>query len=820
MIGGIVPKTALHCLLVNAILIAGSPGIYASDLSRNRRDASCPSCSRDSPAALANWDSLPSSRVARHDDAESTLWNSGKGRFQQPKYRTNLFSVNSYNPYYGAARGRGGAEIGRAWGTGRREGSHALQSWDIYPDLAPAPASPFRNIKTSNPPVAPFQPLDPDSSPPFQPLFPDSRAPFQPLRPGSNAPFQPLGRGSNAPFQLLGPDSSAPFQPLRPGSNGPFQPLDPGLNRPFQSLGPGSKGLFQPLGPDSNAPFHPLGPGSKGLFQSLGLGSKGLFQLLGSGFKGPFQPLGPGSNGPFQPLGPGSNGPFQPLGPGSNGPFQPLGPGSNGPFQPLGPGSNGPFQPLGPGSNGPFQPLGPGSNGPFQPLGPGSNGPFQPLGPGSNGPFQPLRPGSNGPFQPLDPGLNGPFQPLRPGSNGPFQPLRPGSNGPLQSLDLGSRAQLRKLDLFDPAEPNLTSVNRGFLNYDPFDPSKSIFEDSNTGTSMVLRADKYDDDDDDSSEEDPVPLYPSDYPRKQFDSRTDVFELRRPTVQLDRTELIGRPSRVYGGPRVMYGGNYRLDRSKESRITDRPSEPQKNQHLGAILSQGLVELLEDQSRDLRVGKPQIDQTRDSRMAQRLSVLPENQFRESRMEQNHNQLQDLRMTHELGHVQGNQLRDSKMADRFRQHQDAQPKDFKMANRFGQGDQFRNLRLADKLIKSQEKPFRTSSVMHVPDTGFTPQDQLSEQDILKIMQQIGAMVTNRSNAVEQKRGQQEVKISSDHTDGSPDSPKKDEAKEKRDTVDEKNVPVNANDGIFLSHIDYDLPEEMTTQTLEIDIMPVTR
>ncbi|XP_031829903.1 uncharacterized protein LOC116425843 [Nomia melanderi] len=154
MFEGIVWRHFPLYLLVNVVLVAGSPGIYSSDLARSHRHASCPSCSRDCPAALANWNAAP---YARGVQAETARWPSGERPFEpsQPSLLSNPYSLNPSNPY-GRAPGSGGAPaINRsAGGTCRRENPFAFKSRDLDTDLAPAPAAVVHGL---NAPVAPYQ---------------------------------------------------------------------------------------------------------------------------------------------------------------------------------------------------------------------------------------------------------------------------------------------------------------------------------------------------------------------------------------------------------------------------------------------------------------------------------------------------------------------------------------------------------------------------------------------------------------------------------------------------------------------------------------
>ncbi|XP_076300201.1 uncharacterized protein LOC143218715 [Lasioglossum baleicum] len=210
MIGGTIRRIVLLCL-VNAILVAGSSRIYAEDLPRNRRDASCPSCSRDRPDALANWSSPPrESREASSsswassisqplDSVPTSSWASSISQpldseqsspmvssplqpqswqsspFQSPSLQYpglqppasqfpqpgSPYSLNPLNPYRGAIGGRGGPGVIRPWSTSRRENPFSFGTRDLNSDLAPAPASSLYSLNPPVSPVVPFQPYSP-----------------------------------------------------------------------------------------------------------------------------------------------------------------------------------------------------------------------------------------------------------------------------------------------------------------------------------------------------------------------------------------------------------------------------------------------------------------------------------------------------------------------------------------------------------------------------------------------------------------------------------------------------------------------------------
>ncbi|XP_015430399.1 PREDICTED: uncharacterized protein LOC107186941 [Dufourea novaeangliae] len=151
-------RRVLLCLVVNAILVAGSPRTYSNGVPRRIRHASCSSCRRDRPSALANWYAPPSSGEYRGGDSETSGWPSGQQFQPSASFNSNPYSYNPPNPYIRAPGGRGGPGINRSGGTCKRE--NPFEPRNVNSNVAAAPAAPVHGLVT---PATPYQPRRPMS---------------------------------------------------------------------------------------------------------------------------------------------------------------------------------------------------------------------------------------------------------------------------------------------------------------------------------------------------------------------------------------------------------------------------------------------------------------------------------------------------------------------------------------------------------------------------------------------------------------------------------------------------------------------------------
>ncbi|XP_076652302.1 uncharacterized protein LOC143358764 [Halictus rubicundus] len=300
--------------------------------------------------------------------------------------------------------------------------------------------------------------------------------------------------------------------------------------------------------------------------------------------------------------------------------------------------------------------------------------------------------------------------------------------------------------------------------------------------------------------------FPVDYLRRADGGVQDVPGRKLAAVQLSRAEAIVKPLREL---KVLNGAGNVVSQLRDTRMADRATEPQEH--------------LDDTMVGAVLRHPQTDQIQDARMADR--IIQGDQSRESRVtnrasQPQKHQTRDSRMADRFMQPQIDETQDARMLQSFAQSQKDQPRESRMVGSFAQPqDQSRDARMADQFSQPPEDDDRMSSIMQVPETGARHQNTPSELEILKMIQQIGTMFANRSSLEDQRkdqgRDQQGVQLAkksneNDQAHRSNDFPGTGEVKEKRDVANGEKVPVMANDQLELSSFE-DLHHETTPKTV---------